>query len=261
MLLAPDLRDAAYSIIRPMRDQKFYWWFGLAAFGVIAVLAILFWALFSIVKSVNQGVDTFQKTTEDTIGPVSNLTSNVATEVANFLNPTPTILPNPETIIQNVRTLARLETIQYSVEKVISAESRQGPLGFLFGDRLLLVAHGEVIAGVDLSKLTVDDIRLEGDAVHIQLPQPEIFIATLNNDKTYVYDRNVGILTSGNIDLESDARQAAEDEIEQAALEDGILEQAQQNAEVYLERLLGDLGYSDVVFEETSPLVTPIATP
>ncbi|NPV57706.1 MAG: DUF4230 domain-containing protein, partial [Anaerolineae bacterium] len=82
----------------------------------------------------------------------------------------------------------------------------------------------------------------------VRLSEPEIFIATLDNDKSYVYDRETGILTRGNIDLETAARRAAEVEIEKAAIEDGILDQAGINAEVYLERLFNQFGYTEVIF-------------
>jgi hypothetical protein len=83
------------------------------------------------------------------------------------------------------------------------------------------------------------------------LPDAEIFLTTLDNDKSYVYDRDTGLLTKGDINLETAARQAAEDAIEEAALEDGILDQAQQNAEAYLYRLLRSLGYPDIIFIQT----------
>ena len=71
----------------------------------------------------------------------------------------------------------------------------------------------------------------------------------LDNQKSYVYDRDTGIFTHGEVDLETEARRAAELEIEQSALEDGILDLAGQNAESFLGRLFVDLGYSKVVFE------------
>jgi hypothetical protein len=184
---------------------------------------------------------------------VIELQQGVSTEVARLLHPTPTIIPDPVTIIHEVRSLARLETIQYSVEKVITAETRQGPFGFLFGDRLLLVAHGSVIAGVDLAEITESDISVdEQGVVTLRLPPAEIFIAALDNEKTYVYDREVGFLRRGDVELESAARLAAEKEILEAALSDGILEQAQVNAEAYLDRLLGSLGFSNVRFSSVS---------
>jgi hypothetical protein len=240
-----------------MSEKRFYWWFGLAGLSILASLVLVGWFLTSMLNTFRQGVQTIQETTENTIGPVGDLTSNVATQVELILNPTPTILPDPVAIIRDIRSLARLETIQFSVEKVIRAESQQGPLGFLFGDRLLLVAHGVVIAGIDLNQLTSDDIELNGGTLTIRLPDPEIFVATLNNEKTYVYDRELGALTRGNITLETDARRVAEAEIRKAAIDDGILELARQNAEFYMERLLNNLGYPEVVYLRPEPTPTP----
>lgn len=217
---------------------------------VIGVLIILAFSALGVLLILRQTVQQAQQAMQ----PVNELTSNMATQVAQVLNPTPTILPDPITIIHSVRTLARLETIQYSVEKVITAETRQEPFGFLFGDQLLLVAHGIVIAGVDLEKLGPDDLQLNNGVLYVQLPNPEIFIATLDNEKSYVYDRDTGFLTHGDVNLETTARQAAEDEIEKSALEDGILLQARRNAEAYLYRLFRDLGYQDVIFIEPTPV-------
>jgi hypothetical protein len=166
-----------------------------------------------------------------------------------LINPTPTIIPDPVTYITEIRALARLETIQYSVEKVITAEIGQGTFGFAFGDRLLFVAHGIVIAGIDMEKLQPGDLRLDGGVLYVRLPPTEIFIATLDNSKSYVYDRDTGLLTKGNIDLETLARQIAEDEIRKAALEDGILVQGQRNAENYLLKFFNALGYKNVIFQ------------
>ena len=185
---------------------------------------------------------------QQAILPVNQVASSLGTQVAQVLHPTPTILPDPVTIIHSVRSLARLETIQYTVEKVITAESGQGTFGFLFGDRLLLVAHGVVIAGLDLGKLGVQDLSLENNVLKVRLPAAEVFIATLDNEKTYIYNRETGILTKGNLNLETAARQAAENEIKQAALEDGILDQARQNGESFLTRLFLQLGYPEVIF-------------
>jgi hypothetical protein len=179
--------------------------------------------------------------------PVIELQQGVSTQVAKLLHPTPTIIPDPVTIIHEVQSLARLETIHYSVEKVITAETGQGPFGFLFGDKLLLVAHGSVIAGVDLADITESDISLDTQGVvTLQLPPVEVFIAALDNEQTYVYHREVGFLRRGDVELESAARLAAENEILEAALSDGILEQAQVNAEAYLFRLLRSLGFTNV---------------
>ena len=211
----------------------------LILIGVVLFLTIAVVVLLRGVQQVTQ--------------PVIELQQGVSTEVARLLHPTPTIIPDPVTIIHEVQSLARLETIHYSVEKVITAETRQGPFGFLFGDRLLLVAHGSVIAGVDLADITESDISIDNNGVvTLQLPPAEVFIAALDNEKTYVYDREVGFLRRGDVELETAARLAAETEILKAALSDGILEQAQVNAEAYLFRLLGSLGFSNVRISSAS---------
>ena len=186
---------------------------------------------------------------ERALAPITESTSSIKTQIANVLNPTPTIIPDPITIIHDVRALARLETIQYSVEKIITAESGQEVFASLFGDRLLFVAHGVVIAGVDLNRVEAEDLQFRDGILTVRMPQPEIFIATLDNEKSYVYDRQTGIFTKGETDLETLARSAAEQEILNAAVEDGILDQEAINAEVYLERLLDSLGFDEVIFE------------
>jgi hypothetical protein len=205
---------------------------------------------FFIVYALWESLNNVQRS----IQPVNDMTKNLGTQVAQALNPTPTILPDPVTVIYQVRSLARLETIQYSIEKVITAETGQGVFGALFGDRLLFVAHGIVLAGVDLAKLGPQDMELRDGVLYVRLPEAEIFIATLDNQKSYVYDRDTGLLRRGDVNLETAARQAAELEIRNAAIEDGILNQASQNAENFMYRLLRDLGYPDVIFLKPTPV-------
>ena len=95
------------------------------------------------------------------LGPLTEANQSLQTQVARVLHPTPTILPDPVTIINQISTLARLETIQYSVEKIIVAEKGQEVFRLFFGDRLLFVAHGVVIAGVDLSRLKPSDVEIQ----------------------------------------------------------------------------------------------------
>lgn len=219
--------------------------------GVLVVLALLAVGIFYAVSL------SIQRTAEQAFSPLAEANSSLETRVAQILNPTPTIIPNPATIIHEVRSLARLETIQYTLEKVITAEQGQDQLGFLFGDRLLFVGHGTVIAGVDLGRMRPEDMWVEGQVLYVTLPPPEIFVVNLDNEKSYVYDRDTGLLNRGNIDLERSARQAAEKEIYNAALDDGILPQAQQNAEAYMSRMLRGLGYQEVIFVQATPQPDP----
>jgi len=193
-------------------------------------------------------VTVIQNVLHQSLQPVQDTAGIIGTQVSEVLNPTPTVLADPVTIIHDVRSLARLETVQYSVERVITAERGGGVLEALFGDKLLFVAHGVVIAGVDLEKLQPEDMWVEGEVLYVNLPDSEIFIATLDNEKSYVYNRDTGLLTKGDVNLETSARRIAENAIEESALEDGILQQASRNAELYISLLLRDLGYPEVIF-------------
>jgi hypothetical protein len=216
----------------------------LLVIGLLVIAALTGWAVFNAVQDVTSIPE--------------GLTGNVATQVQQIIHPTPTIYPDPVTVIKQVQNLARLETAQYSIEKVITAETRQGALAGLFGDRLLFVAHGDVIAGVDLSKVQANDIRVAPDgSVVMIMPAAEIFVATLDNDLSYVYDRNTGLFTNADQNLETQARQVAEDEIEKAALEDGVLTLAQSNAAAFMESLLRSLGYTNVTIIQATPVPVP----
>lgn len=208
------------------------------------ILIVLVAAAYFIVQTVRE---TAQAATEP-FNQVNEANRSLQTQVSNLLNPTPTIIADPVTYINEVRALARLETIQYSVEKVVTGETGGGTFQSLFGDKILFVGHGTVIAGIDMSKLNPEDMRFENGVLRVRLPPAEIFIAALNNEKSYVYERDTGIITRPDINLETLVRQKAEQEILRGALEDGILEQAQLNAEAYLLKFFAALGYPNTIF-------------
>ena len=191
-------------------------------------------------------VDTIRTVTT----PVSSVSGGLATQAAQVLHPTPTIVADPVTVIKQIRSLSRLETASFTVEKVITASN--GQEFFFLQDKLLLVAHGEVIAGVDLGRMDDSAVKVAGNSVFITLPASEVFTAALDNQKTYVYDRQTGLLGPQK-DLETLARQKAQQEILNAALDDGILNMAQDNADQVVKKLLEALGFADVTFVHGTP--------
>lgn len=154
------------------------------------------------------------------------------------------------TVIKELRALNRLETASFTIEKVIDAGTSGSTFQeFLYGDRILLVAHGEVIAGFDLSNLSDSDISVKEKEVRLVLPKPQILATTLDNAQTRVYDRKRGLLNSGNKDLESKARLSAQQTISEAACKGGIMDQASNNARKQLTALLKTLGFTAITIE------------
>ncbi len=109
-----------------------------------------------------------------------------------------------------------------------------------------MIAHGQVIAGIDLSQISEQNISIEDKNIKLTLPAPEIFVTKLDEQQTSVYDRSKGLLTKGNQNLETEARQAAEVSIREAACEGGILDKAKKNAQDQLKTLLEALGFVQV---------------
>jgi hypothetical protein len=152
-------------------------------------------------------------------------------------------------VVRQIQQLQRLETVQFSMDKLISGEYENPYIPkFLIGDRLLLVVHGEVIAGVDLSQFQAQDVSLRGRAISLHLPKSRILITRIDSSKTRVYSRDTGLFSSPDPNLESQVRQEAERELQKAALEDNILKIADDNARSTLSALLRSLGFTNVEF-------------
>jgi hypothetical protein len=211
---------------------------------ILSLMAVV--AIWFVAAAVNNSIN-------NAINPLQRTNNQLGTQVSQLLHPTPTIILDPVTIINQVQALARLETIRYTVEKVITAETNQGVLAPLFGDRLLFVAHGYVIAGIDMSKIKPADLWLTGTVLNVRLPAAEVLVSTLDNGKSYVYDRQTGLLASADPNLETQARQVAEQQITQSALDDGILNQATANAQTYLKWFFETLGYKQINFVSPTP--------
>jgi hypothetical protein len=178
-----------------------------------------------------------------------NLGDRVPSSVAQVIaSPTPTVRDRGGTI-QQIRNLNRLETQSVQIERVIEAGITGNALQELFfGDRLLLIASGSVVAGVDLSRLTANDIEVspDGEQITITLPPSEVFSASLDNGRTRVYDRQRGWLAVPDKDLETRARQEAESQILTAACEVNINQKAAEEAKRSLEQFLSLLDFSQV---------------
>ena len=151
------------------------------------------------------------------------------------------------TVVRQIQQLQRLETVSYTMDKIISGEHTSAYLPkFLAGDRLLLVVHGEVVGGIDLRGLQPGDVLIRGQKVSIHLPAAEVFSTRIDNARTKVYSRDTGLFSSPDPNLESQVREVAERQLQQAALQDGILKTATENARTTIASLLQGFGFLEV---------------
>ncbi len=150
-------------------------------------------------------------------------------------------------VVHEIQRLNELVAVKYTIQKVIGLEENKVPFG---SEKLLLFVQAEVLAGIDLSMLASGDVkRLPGERMQIALPPPKIVHIVIDDKETKVWDHQITWWTPWvpfNPDLERQARLAARDTIQQAALDMGILDQARRNAEAAIRSLLDTLGVKSV---------------
>lgn len=161
-----------------------------------------------------------------------------------------TVVRPTGTVLMSVRDLARLETNELHMEKVIDLTDKQSRLFGLLDttDAVLLIAAGDVTIGLDLTKVGDGDFTIDRDTgqARLVLPAPEILSVRLDEKNTYVYKRTTGLLAERNEHLESKARQEAVKAIEEAARDGAIMEKARKQAERQVRELLEKFGVTKV---------------
>lgn len=144
------------------------------------------------------------------------------------------------TVLRQVQTLSQLVTVKYVMEKVVIFEDVKWYPG---GDsRVLLVAHGIVKAGVDLDKVKLEDVQLDGKRISIKIPPAQITDCYLDDQQSQIVERTTGLLRSFDKDLEQTARKIAVDDIRRAARKAGILKDADERAQAQLEKMFQQMG-------------------
>jgi hypothetical protein len=155
-------------------------------------------------------------------------------------------------VVREIQGLSELVSVKYTVQKVVGLEEKKTPVG---AEKLLLIVQAEVLAGVDLSKVSPGSIKiLPGENIKVALPPAQIFHIVIDDKETKVWDRQITWWTpwvSPNPDLERQARLAADASVRQAAIDMGILDQAQRNAENVIRNLLQALGAKSVTLSPT----------
>lgn len=156
--------------------------------------------------------------------------------------------PNPATVLAQVKQLNQLATVRYTVQKVVGLREQKEPVG---SESILLILQARVEAGVDVGSMRTGDVTVRRDgSVVILLPMPQILNVAVDEKETKVWDRQKTWWTPWvpySLDLEQRARMQGLEAARQAALDMGILANAQQNAERSIRTLLGFAGVKKVI--------------
>jgi hypothetical protein len=160
-------------------------------------------------------------------------------------------LPDNVTVITQIRNIGRLETVSYTLEKVIPYDQDSNSIWRFLGNHTkLFIVHGEVIAGFDLSRLSKEDVKIQGTAITINMPPPQILQTNLDEAQTHTYDVNQGPLglfpeaLDSNTELQILA--AAKISLKDDACKGDILQKASDSARQQFTSFLIELGFKTV---------------
>ncbi len=173
---------------------------------------------------------------------------------------TPVILPSSTTIVLQINDLARLETASVELEKIVTAERNNEYLWGAMGETMIFVANGKVVAGIDLAQMTPADVQVvDPTTVMVHIPKAALFddLPALDNDRSYVADRDTGLLTRADPQLETEVRRLAESILIEEALSSGVVDRANHNAQQYMLTFMQGLGFETVIFTEDVPPTPP----
>lgn len=189
------------------------------------------------------------------------------TDVADAFGAQPTSAPVLDTravVVEKLQDAAELTTLVYTLETVVSESQDRSLAGFKIGStELLYIANGQVRAGVDLAKLGRSDVDIEQrsgvpidaalDGVTVQLPAPEILGASLDVERSRVYDMRRSLFGPVDPDLQSRAERFALTRIVEGACDADVLTQANNRAATAVRALLEAAGAREVTVKTRPP--------
>lgn len=109
-------------------------------------------------------------------------------------------------------------------------------------NEIILIGKGRVRAGFDLAKIGEGDLNVRGDTLEMTLPQPEVFDIIMNpSDFTTEYEKG-----TWSHELLKPVKERAKVDLEQNAIDYGILTKAEENGLKRLEALFKTFGFNTV---------------
>ncbi|MBC3540781.1 DUF4230 domain-containing protein [Rufibacter sediminis] len=160
--------------------------------------------------------------------------------VRNFLNPEkePAVEVTHNTILTKIEEMGKLELVRFNFKDVV--EYKKEVSKFLPDSKVALIVGGEAVGCIDLQKLQATDVQFIGDSVlHVSLPAPEICYYRIDHTQSKVFSKENTYFRDA--DLVDEGYKYAEENVKQAALNSGILQQTSVNAEKILKPMLENM--------------------
>lgn len=149
----------------------------------------------------------------------------------------PSQLPVPRNIyvptVERVQALSQLTTTRYNYANIVTGQTDMPSLlSRLYGESLVMVAVVHINAGIDVGAIAEGDIVYDEatETITITLPPPTLQDCFLDENESYIAQRNSGIFAQPSTTLDTTTRRYAIRQFRDKALEDGILTDAANEA-------------------------------
>jgi Protein of unknown function (DUF4230) len=145
----------------------------------------------------------------------------------------------PSAILE-VRSLGQLVSRSVEMEKIVESGTWGGNAlqRAWYKDHMLFIANGIVLIGFDLAALPESSVVETNSTVTVNLGSPKILFSKIDNTKSRVYERDVGLFNSQDDHLESKTRAEAEAALVATACKNGDLQKGAQDGQRVVKNLL-----------------------
>lgn len=173
--------------------------------------------------------------------------NSIVSNVRDIFNPPVTITAS--IVLERVTAMSQLTTVRYNYSSLVTAQQDMPPvLAILYGNKQVMVAVGHINAGIDLSQLTAANVVMLGNTLTVTLPAPRLQDCFLNDQESYIMSQETGIFANEMPNMTTDARRYALEQFRNSALESGILDEANAQAQATISDLLKATA-GDVIIE------------
>lgn len=154
--------------------------------------------------------------------------------------------PNKLQQVMALQNMSELATAEYVVTKIIKANDDN--TWYKPGDRkILMTCKASLVAGIDLSKLTEQQIKINGDQISISLPKAHLLYINIKpEDIKTVYQQVSFFRDQFSSEEKNKLATQAQQQITSAVDSIGILTSAETNATIFINNFLQKLGYKNI---------------
>lgn len=158
---------------------------------------------------------------------------------------------NVSSVLEQIKPISELNTVEMYFHDIVDYEDakyfREVELPFT-RKKFIFTVKARVKAGINLHQLVTEDIEIV-DKTTVKIKLPTAVITSKEILEYTSYDEKDSVFNGIKNEDTFAALEAFQKDLEQQAIEMGILEKAAENAKLSIGQLLKGVGYEEVIFQ------------